>query len=282
MAGKMNRIKICFLAISIFLYSCSADRYSPSIRFPFQWLGDPDYSGNIDRQDLPEPSGICFHPLRRTLFVVSDEGEIFEMKTDGTPISKTTIPGDLEGVAVDPGTGLLYVIVEGDDIILEFDPDKKEVLRSFPLNRAYRNNPEYIVKQKDAYDNGIESIEFVRDDKHPEGGTYYIGNQWDPSCIMEVLIPLKTGRKGTAEAKILRVLPLKINDPSGLFYDPETGLLNVISDADNLLVEATLEGEILREFAFPGNSQEGLAGDDEGYLYIAQDSGGILKIKDLR
>jgi len=35
-------------------------------------------------------------------------------------------------------------------------------------------------------------------------------------------------------------------------------------------------------FAFLGNDQEGLVRDDEGYLYIAQDSGGIIKIKDLR
>lgn len=278
----MKKTKIFFLTISIFLCSCSTERYSPTIRFPFQWLGDPGYSGNIDRQNLPEPSGICYHPLRKTLFVVSDEGEIFEIKTDGTPISKTALPGDLEGVAVNPDTGLLYVIIEGDDIILEFDPDKMEILRSFPLSRAYNGNPEYIVKQKEAYDNGIESIVFVRDEKHPEGGTFYIGNQWDPSCVMEVMIPLKTGREKTAEARILRVLPLKIDDPSGLFYDTETGLLNVISDADNILVEVTLDGKILKEYAFPGNNQEGLTGDDEGYLYIAQDSGGILKVKDLR
>ena len=44
----------------------------------------------------------------------------------------------------------------------------------------------------------------------------------------------------------------------------------------------TLEGEILQEYAFPGDNQEGLALDGKGYLYIAQDSGGILKMADLR
>jgi hypothetical protein len=31
-----------------------------------------------------------------------------------------------------------------------------------------------------------------------------------------------------------------------------------------------------------GDNQEGLCRDNEGYLYIAQDSGGILRVKDLR
>jgi uncharacterized protein YjiK len=59
-------------------------------------------------------------------------------------------------------------------------------------------------------------------------------------------------------------------------------LLNVVSDADNILVEITLEGKIVREYAFLGDTQEGIARDDEGYLYIAQDLGRVLKVKDLR
>jgi uncharacterized protein YjiK len=278
----MRVLQGIFLMIVIFLSSCSVDKFSPTIRFPYLWLDEQGFGGDIDRQEFPEPSGICFHPLRETLFVVSDEGEITEIETDGTPVSRTTIPGDLEGVAVDPETGLLYVIIEGDDVILEFDPDKSELLRSFPLNRTYQGNPNYIEKKADRYDNGIESIEFVKDEKHPEGGTFYIGNQWDPPCVMEVLIPLKTSREKTAEAHILRVLPLDINDPAALFYDTKTGLLNVVNDADNILVEITLDGRIVREYAFLGDEQEGIARDDEGYLYIAQDRGGILKVKDLR
>jgi uncharacterized protein YjiK len=188
----------------------------------------------------------------------------------------------LEGITVNPDTGLLYLVKEGDDIILEFDPDKRKVLRSFPLNREYQGNPEYIEKRTGRFDNGIESIAFVEDKEHPEGGTFYIGNQWDPPCVMEVQIPLKSSQVPTAKAHILRVLPLELDDPSALYYDPRTGLLNVVNDADNILVEITLDGRIIREYAFVGDNQEGLARDENGYLYIAQDSGGILRVKDLR
>jgi uncharacterized protein YjiK len=278
----MRKCKGFILIILIFLTACSPDKYSPTIRFPYLWLDEPSYGGDIDQQEFPEPSGICFHPTRKTLFVVSDEGEIAEIETDGTPVFRVSIPGDLEGVTVNPETGLLYLIKEGDDIIMEFDPDKKEIIRLFPLNRFYQGSPDYIEKREDIFDNGIESIAFVEDIKHPEGGTFYIGNQWDPSCIMEVQVPLKSSHKRTAEAHILRVLPLKLDDPAALFYDPKTGLLNVVSDADNILVEISLDGKIVKEYAFLGDSQEGIARDDEGYMYIAQDLGGILKVKDLR
>jgi uncharacterized protein YjiK len=284
------RDKIVFFVVVIVLFACSTmDKHSPTIRFPYLWLDEPGFGGNIDQQNFPEPSGICFHPSRKTLFVVSDEGEIAEIETDGSPVFRHEIPGDLEGVTVNPQTGLLYVIIEGEDIILEFDPDKREVTRRFPLNRAFGGDPNFIEKKEEGYDNGIESIEFIEDGSHPEGGTFYIGNQWDPPRVIEVFVPLKSSKEKESRARILRVLPLEMNDPAAMFYDSKTGLLNVVSDADNILVEITLDGEIVREYAFLGDNQEGITRDDEGYLYITQDmgenlgdTGGILKVKDLR
>ena len=272
-----------FLLISlVFVISCSSTNYSPSIRFPYEWLDVQGFGGDIDQQNFVEPSGICFHPQRKTLFVVSDEGEIAEIETDGTPVFNLKIPGDLEGVTVNPQSGLLYIVCEGRDVIIEFDPDKKEVIRKFPMNREFEGDPNFLQKQEGGYDNGIESIAFVSDENHPEGGTFYIGNQWDPSCIMEVLVPLKSSQTETAEARIIRVLPFKMDDPAAMYYDSKTRLLNVVSDADNILVEITLEGKLVNEYAFLGDNQEGITLDDKGYLYIAQDEGGIIKVKDLR
>ncbi|HZX09624.1 MAG TPA: SdiA-regulated domain-containing protein [Acidobacteriota bacterium] len=275
------RFKAGFTVLIFLLGACSADQYSPTIRFPYQWLDEPGFGGDIDSQGIPEPSGICYHPLRKTLFVVSDEGEVVEMQTDGALVFRQKVPGDLEGVSVNPETGLLYIVKEGDDVILEFDPEKKEVIRAFPLNRSYNGNPEYIQKQE-GYDNGIESIQFILDENHSEGGTFYLGNQWDPPCVMEVLIPLKSCQEKVCEAHILRVLPLKMDDPAAMHFDSRSGLLNIVSDADNILVEIDLSGKIIREYAFLGDNQEGITIDEEGYLYIAQDSGGIIKVKDLR
>lgn len=276
------KIKIFFICAIILLANCSSARFSQSIRFPYKWLGPPGFGGDIDQQNFAEPSDICFHPLRKTLFVVSDEGEIAEIKTDGTPVFNLKIPGDLEGITVHPQTGLLYIIKEGEDIILEFDPNKKEVTRTFPVNRGYQGNENFLQKQEQGYDNGLESIAFIPNKDHPEGGTFYVGNQWDPPCILEIMVPLKSSRTKICEARIIRALPFKLDDPAAMYYDSQKRILNVVSDADNILVEITLDGRLVKEYAFLGDNQEGLARDDEGFLYIAQDSGGIIKVKDLR
>jgi len=259
------KIRILGIFILVVMTSCLQNLEKPSIRFPYLWLDTPGFGGDIDKQGITEPSGICYHPLRKTLFVVSDEGEIAEITTDGDPVFNQKIPGDLEGVTVDPQTGFLYIIHEGEDVILEFDPNKKEVTRKFPINREFEGNPEFIEKQTDSFDNGIEDIAFV-----------------DPPCIIELLVPLITTQFKSAEAKIIRVLPFKMDDPAAMYYDPKTRLLNVVSDFDNILVELTLDGKLINQYAFLGDNQEGLARDEKGFLYIAQDSGGILKVKDLR
>jgi uncharacterized protein YjiK len=285
---KIRPFLLTATLLAVFLFSCNSctpEKRSPTIAFPYLWLDEPGFGGDIDQQGIVEPSGICFHPFRKTLFVVSDEGELFEIETDGTPVSNVVIPPgglDLEDVTVHPRTGLLYLVVEGDDVILEYDPDKKEVIRTFPVNREYEGDPHFLKKNVEEFDNGIESITFVPDENHPEGGTFYMGNQYDPSCIMEVLIPIKSTQAKTTEARILRVLPFEIKDPAAMYYDPKTDLLYVVNDADNILVELTLDGKMVKEYAFLGNDQEGIAWDEEGYLYIAQDIGGIIHVKDLR
>jgi len=270
------------LAAAVCLVSCSSPKYEPTIAFPCEWPGSPGFHGNIDQQEIKDPSGICFHPQRKTLFIVSDEGQIYEMETDGTPLFRQSLPGDLEDITVDPVTGLLYIPVEGAEVILEYDPDRWEVVRRFPINRQCGTDPEYLRKLTDQYDNGLEALVFVPDEDHPEGGTFYAGNQEDPACLLELLLPLKSSRAPEAEARIIRVLPTKIRDPSALYYDGRRNLLHALSDADNLLLEISLDGRIRKEWAFPGNGQEGLTWDDQGYFYIAQDPVGIFKLKDLR
>jgi uncharacterized protein YjiK len=275
------------LAWAVFQAGCftgtgDSSRSDKSYRFPYQWLDEPGFGGDIDQQDFPEPSGIAYHPKRDTLFIVSDEGFVGEIKKDGTPISLFEIPGDLEGVTVDPESDLVYVLVEAVDIILEIDPDSGEVLRQFEIDRSFAGNPNFIQKQTDRFDNGCESIAFVADKNNPEGGTFFVSNQWDPSCIFELDVPLKSGEGKKLSAKISRVLPIELDDPAAMYFDDRTRLLNIVSDADNILYEVALDGRIVNQYAFLGDNQEGLTRDSEGYLYIAQDTGGIIKVKDLR
>jgi uncharacterized protein YjiK len=126
----------------------------------------------------------------------------------------------------------------------------------------------------------------VPDPSHPEGGTFYVANQAfepcppdDPSVIVEVVLPLRTGGSDAAEVTIERAFDIGIADISGFYYDTDKDHILIISDASNALLELTRDCEVLRGWAFPGDNQEGIAIDPDGFVYIAQDSGGILKLK---
>jgi len=200
------------------------------IPFPYQWIG------NIDQVNFNEPSGIAFHPGRGTLFIVGDEGDVCEIQRDGTLVKqKRILDADFEGITCNPLSGFLYIVIEGEEKIIEVDPNNFKVLREFSIDRVFQGA---VVLKPGGH--GIEAIAF---------------------------------------AKIVKYLPFKTIDLSALHYDEKSGHLYVMSDATNTLFEITTEGKILKAFTFPGDNQEGIAADDKGFLYIAQDSGGIIKIK---
>jgi len=236
---------------------------------------------DIARAPIGEPSGICFHVARGTLFVVGDEGDLYEMTTDGDLLQKKHIrDADFEGVTHDPATGLLYVAVEGAETILEIAPDTFQVLREFPMERSFKGK--LLLK---AGGQGIEAITFAPDKDHPHGGTFFVANQSfsltnaeDVSAIFEVEVPLKGGTTGS-KAIILRYIPREVIDLAGLHYDPASDHIFAISDTTNTLFEFEKSGAIVNAHALPGDDQEGIALQDTGFLYIAQDSGGIIRIE---
>jgi hypothetical protein len=246
---------------------------------------DPSPAGlagkNIDRVGFKEPSGICFHTLRGTLFIVGDKGDVGEMKTDGTFLKMVRLRhGDLEGITHDPASGLLYVAVEGAEDILELDPNTLAVLRTFSIPRKL--NGRTVLKKGGG---GIEAIAFVPDPAHPEGGTFYVGNQGlEPTCqddisaVFEVEVPLKTGVNAACHARLLRYFDAGIDDISDLHYDPASDRLYLISDKADKLVALSRTGERLQVWDLPGDKQEGITMDSRGNVYIAQDSGGIIKL----
>ncbi len=243
--------------------------------FPHKVVSD------IDKANFPEPSGICYHPTRKTLFVVGDEGHLGELKTDGTVVkSKLVSNADFEGITCNPATGLLYIAVEGKENILEVDPDSFDVLREFDIERHF--NGKLLMNKKG---NGIEAITFVPNEKHQHGGTFYVANQAnkldykdDISAVFEVEVPLK-GREKTAKAKIKRYFSIGTIDMAALHYDHKTQNLLIVSDEKNSLFEVTQQGVVVNSYILPGIDQEGITIDSDGFIYIAQDSGGIIKIK---
>ncbi len=247
-----------------------------AVVFPNKWVGD------IDRIGFNEPSGIVWHGGRGTLFVVGDEGDICEIKTDGTLVKEAHIrQADFEGITYDPATGLLYLAVEGEEAIVEVDPDTFEVVREWRVPREFEGR--LLMREGGE---GLEGITFVPDADHAEGGIFYVANQAfvlnnpeDISAIFRVEVPLRSGGE---EVRILGYYEPGVIDIAGLNYEAATRTILAVSDAENLLMIYSPDLELVDFYAFPGDNQEGITVDDAGFIYIAQDSGGILKLKWLR
>ncbi len=288
----MNRSNLLF-AITIILGWGSLDAFSaedllqvsnkPALPYVFE--------ANIDRDKFNEPSGITYHQARGTLFVVDDNGGVEEISCTGEQVNirlfkKGEIEAspnllDFEGITNDPRSGLVYVAIEGAETIIELNPGTFDLLRAFKLPRTY--NGKTILKEGG---NGLESLCFVPDANHPEGGTFFATNQaldldlmqeGDGSLLIEFEAPLQSGSGKISEARLLRVVEMPVIDLAGMHYNHDKNTLYIVSDKLNLCLEVSREGKILKPYTFPGDDQEGIAIDDEGNLYIAQDSGGIIK-----
>ncbi len=252
---------------------------SRPIDLPYNWIGD------ITKAHIAEPSGITYHPTRKSLFIGDDSGIVYEIKPDGTRIQAKGINElDIEGITVDPTTGLLYTAIEDDESIIEIDAETLTVQREFKIIRDFKG--EQLLKKGGM---GVEAITFVPDASHPEGGTFWVGNQSfslkendEPSVVCEVVVPLRSATDRKAEGTIINAYRMDFIDISGLVYDTQDDILILISDTTNLFVEMNRQGTILSRYLLPGNEQEGVALDGLGYMYIAQESGEIIKLGDRR
>ena len=246
---------------------------------PYNWIG------SITKKQIAEPSGITYHPVRRSLFIADDSGSVHEVDLHGAFIqAKGLNELDIEGITIDPNTGLLYAAVEDDEVIIELEPETLTVQRKFRIARNFKG--ELLLKKGGM---GIEAIAFVPDASHPEGGTFWVGNQSfslkakdEPSVVCEVVVPLRTATAAISEAPIINAYKMNFIDISGLAYDAQDDVLVLISDTTNLLVEMNREGTILSKYLLPGDEQEGVTLDGLGYMYIAQENGAIIKLGDRR
>ena len=53
---------------------------SRPIDLPYNWVGD------IAKEHIAEPSGITYHPIRKSLFIADDSGIVYELNANGRKI----------------------------------------------------------------------------------------------------------------------------------------------------------------------------------------------------
>ena len=216
---------------------------------------------------IPEASGITYVKKTNTLFVVNDEGILYELNLKGKILRKKHLGSyDLEGISFDSKNDLLILAIEGRDNILHI---KKEI----SIKRKYKNK---LLLKKDKK-RGLEGIVLI--DSH-----VYISNQSNIAYPKEdasviVILPYTIKKK---KLKIIRILDHGLKDISGLTY--YKGDLYLVSDKKSTIYQYSFKVKriIKKKKLNKSHAQEGITFDKKGNLYIADDKGKILVYKNFK
>lgn len=193
--------------------------------------------------DIPEPSGLAF--ANGKLWIVSDrEKVVYQVNVKGEIENSFELNDkDFEGIAV--SDSLFAVVKEVAREIILFNKSGKEVRRKSLDIDGSKNS-------------GLEGITY-----NSSNGHYFIINEKKPSLLIET-------DKNFNELKRKEINEVK--DLSSVEYSPKENCLWLLSDEDELLIKASLDGEFLEEYKIDIKQAEGVAVDDENNLiYIISD-----------
>jgi uncharacterized protein YjiK len=228
--------------------------------------------------EIPEPSGLCFHPMRNTIFVVDDGGAgrepgLYEIDLEANLLDKAQFGRDLEGVCYCPRDGLLYVSDEADESVYVFDPEIKKIYGQVSISRSF-DGAEYLK----AGGNGFEGIEFIPDIAGGKG-RFVLLNQDDPHALVFVSYSeMSAALDESRAAQPDECFALPEVNAGELHYNGGNGELWVINSWMNVMQVYRAETmELQRWEVVPGAAQEGITLDAEGRLWIGQDLGGMAR-----
>ncbi len=222
------------------------------------WPDDYD-SGTDMTTSIAEPSGITMYD--DSFWIVDDGGYLYETDTSGTILTSYTIGYDLEGITV--AEDMLRLLVENSDAILEFDPS----------TGALTSNSWDLTGVISTTDNlGPEAYAHVE-------GLDYVGVQETGDIYV-----LELGSDGSVTVINTFSSPTGYVDISGMHYANNT-LYTVNDNWDSNAIFTTFSSDdfsnpttltIESQYTMTGENEEGIYVDEEGNLYIAEDSGAIV------
>ncbi len=203
----------------------------------------------VELSNVPEPSGLAFDTDGSHLWTVSDQtGCIFRLTTGGSRVETIDIGGhDLEGIAVDPTDGTLFVVEEGLGQVLYLDQNGNLLETLTPSGLPPMGN------------SGLEGITL-----DPTTGHIFLLKEMDPGLLVEM------DRDGI----VLATTELDFaSDYSGLAFDAAAGLLLVISDLSANLTWCTTDGQPVKSYATGLEKGEGITLDPvHAVFYAVSDS----------
>jgi uncharacterized protein YjiK len=195
----------------------------------------PRYKRSAPRlklKNVRNASGITYCNDTKTLFVVQDSPpKIIEITEKGKILRRIEIEGlkDIEGIAY-LGNNRFVIADEhsGTVYFLSLKPDTKYITKKdmAPLNLNLKNSPEH----------GISGITYNSNDK-----SLFIVTEKEPKRIIQVFI-------GSEKQNIpWNLEKSETQDADGIFFDPHSEHLFIISKSAASVVEYSLQGKKLSQ-----------------------------------
>lgn len=240
---------------------------------------------------VKEPSGVAYHPGRNTVLVVSDDGVLVELDLDLKEKHRWRVEGDLEGIAVHPRRGTVYIAVERANEVLEFDLDSGSERNRFRV--ALGSHPEYL----DARDAnlGMEGIALVPAESDDEVTVYVVIETAPPRLLrltnllqmpamhtLQVNQPVGTAVESQPMAMVDRGWDPGLRSLNDLMFDAATQTFLVTGARDKALRVLDASARELRTFELPGPYPEGFCFLPNGDGLVVHDSGGGHLIPNFR
>ena len=232
--------KKCFIltAAAVLLVGCNE-------KLPIPQLGE-EYT--VLEVDMAELSGLCLNKDKTKLLACGDTGVVKEISFTGEATELWKSGADMEGIALNPSNGDIYLAIEGTQKIHRLPApvyNQEVVMFDVSSASAFKNS-------------GIEAVEFYK------RNTVFVGSQKGANLWQYKL-------DGTLVSSIS--LSSFASEIAALHYDEAADCLWVADSKLAKIFVCTVEGQLLETYDFPFiENAEALCLDrDRNCLWIGSD-----------
>jgi uncharacterized protein YjiK len=210
--------------------------------------------------EIPEASGIGYCSNSDTLVVANDEGSYYEISPKGKILQKTKLGNyDLEGVVCE-NSQMIFAIENKGILTVERKRVKKEKIT---LDTKYNGKKLSLFNKK----SGVEGIA-------KKGNRIYLSKQSNKKKKSFIAVVELT----PSSSRIVDLIEHRIADTAGLTFHED--YLYMVSDKEDLLIKYDIQKrKKVHKVKLGKGSWEGIAFDNQGFVYLADDDGKVYKYK---
>jgi len=192
--------------------------------------------------NIPEPSDVCLAANKSSLFIVSDQGLLYQTDLQGKVLKQSTLTGDdFEAVYADDN--FVYVVDESDRKLYKVDATTLTLSKTID------------IPYKGELNEGAEGISYNTSNNH-----FYIVTEKNPILIREF------------DVNFNLISETKFKDASDVssmqFYNNQ---LYFLSDEDHCILKLDDTYKVIQKWNFNIPNPEGFCFDKDGNIIILSD-----------